>query len=263
MLGLLLLPSLGNAHEYWLEPSKTTAVAGDTITLRAYAGTGFRGEVKPYSPVRVIRFELHAPDQRDLSALAVNGDLDWARFVLSDDRGALIVYQSNFAYLELEGEKFDAYLRQEGLDEALAARAQRGITGPAREHYARCSKAWIAGSDVARVRAVHGLRHEIVPLDDPVHDARLRVRVLFDGKPRARALVRAWRSEDLHRGADRDSVGPATEARTGADGIATLEVNRPGEWLVSTVHIQASKTPHADWESWWSSLTFVRPRSKP
>ena len=255
----IALPVGVQAHEFWLEPSGYVAVANDTITVCAFVGTGFRGDLKPYSPVRVVRFELYAPEKRDLSTLAINGDLAMAHLCLRDDRGAVVAYQTNFAAIEMESEKFEAYLRDEGLDEARAERARRGATGPARELYARCCKTWIAGSDLARARAVLGLKHEIVPLGDPVHEARLRVRVLFDGKPRAGALVRAWHTSDMHHAADRDSVGPAGEARTGADGVATLDVNRPGEWLVSTVHMLPSTLRHADWESYWSSFTFARP----
>jgi len=256
---LILLPIAARAHEYWLEPSSYTAVANDTVVVRAFVGTGFRGELKPYAPTRIVRLELHAPDKRDLTGLAVNGDLNFARFVLPDDRGAIVAYQSNFAAIEMEAAKFDAYLIAEGLDEARAERARRGATGPARELYARCCKTWIAGSDVARVQAVLGLRHEIEVLGDPSRDARLRVRVLFDGKPRAGALVRAWRTTDVQRAAERDSVGPEDEVRTGSDGTAILDVSRPGEWLLSTVHMLPSKLRHADWESYWASLTFVRP----
>lgn len=260
LLSLLLLPpGAARAHEYWLEPSKYTAVANDTVIVRAFVGTGFRGELKPYAPTRIVRLELHAGTRRDLAGLAVNGDLAWARFLVPDDRGAVVAYQSNFAALEMEPAKFDAYLAVEGLDEARAAFAQHRSTSPVRELYARCCKTWIAGRDVARVQATLGLRHEIVALDDPLRAARLRVRVLFDGKPRAQALVRAWRTAEVQHAAERDSVGPEIEVRTGPDGGATLDVSRPGEWLVSTVHMLPSSLRHADYESYWASLTFVRP----
>ena len=254
-----VLPTAAPAHEYWLEPSSYSAAAGDTLVVRAFVGTGFRGELKPYAPTRVVRLELHGRDERDLAGSALNGDLAFARFVLPDERGAVVAYQSNFAAIEMESAKFDEYLVAEGLDAAHAERTRRGATGPARELYARCCKTWIAGSDVSRVQRVLGLRHEIVLLGDPLRDARLRVRVLFDGKPLAGALVRAWRATGAHRAAARDSVGPEAEVRTGPDGTASLDVHLSGEWLLSTVHMLPSSLRHADWESFWASFTFERP----
>ena len=55
----------------------------------------------------------------------------------------------------------------------------------------------------------------------------------------------------------RDSVGPLAQARTDANGLATLRLDRPGEWMVSAVHMTpCPERTIADWESLWASVTF-------
>ena len=240
------------AHEFWLTPSADRAAPGDTITIRAWSGIGLAGEALPYVPERVARFELHAARRFDLATLSAAGDSVFARFVAADSGGALVTYQSHFNFLETSGPAFDRYLEEDGLDAARRARA--GNAGPGREHYARCCKTWIAGSDVERWREPRGLTYEIVPLDDPQHNTRLRIQVLFEGRPLRGALVRAWSAA----GDSSTATLPVCAVRSDSLGLATLDVGRPGAWLVSTVHMRPSSARGVDWESWWSSLTFRR-----
>ena len=79
------------------------------------------------------------------------------------------------------------------------------------------------------------------------------------------ALVRGWTRPLTPAGypvaaAARDSLGPALSTRTGADGVASLDLTRAGEWMLSCVHMVPSEdTKEADWQSLWASLTFARP----
>jgi uncharacterized GH25 family protein len=255
------------AHEYWLTPSKWHAGPGDTVEVRAFVGTGFRGENKPYAVTRVQRFEMRAARRLDLRRVAVNGDPVLMRTVLPDAGGMLVALESNFAFIELDAARFDAYLGLEGLDAPLAARQRaREAAGPnaaapaGRERYARCCKTWVAGEDRRRVVEPVGTTYEIVPLADPLAGNELPVRVLYHGKPLAGALVRAWNYTNAGTNpATRDSVGATFETRTDADGRATLRIGSSGEWLISSVHMVPCTDPEADWESWWASLTFAGP----
>ncbi|HEY2953709.1 MAG TPA: DUF4198 domain-containing protein [Candidatus Eisenbacteria bacterium] len=261
----LLAASTASAHEFWLSPSTYRAGARDTVAVSTWAGTGFRGEAKPWAAPRAVRFTLRTTREFDLRPAATNGDLTWARLVLPDQGGAMIGFESNFADIELEAAEFDRYLTLEGLDGPLRARQTLGSReGAGRERYGRCPKTWIAGADAKRATAPLGLPLELVPLADPTRASPLRLRLLDHGKPLAGALVRAWHRplEGTGRPADpatRDSVGMALEARTDAGGMVTLDTSRPGEWLVSAVHmIPSGDRAEADWESRWASLTFAR-----
>ena len=48
LVALLALARPVAAHEFWIAPSRYDAVQGSTIELGAVAGTGFRGEKKPW-----------------------------------------------------------------------------------------------------------------------------------------------------------------------------------------------------------------------
>ena len=264
-LALLLSARPSAAHEFWLFPSRYQAAAGDTVTLGVRVGTGFRGEAKPWAAPRALRFTLLGPRALDLRPATLNGDLQWARVVMPDDGGALIAYESNWADITVPPGEFDDYLKLEGLELPLEARRHAGDALPGRERYARCPKTWIAGTHPERASQRAGLSLEIVPLADPGRAGPLRVRVLDHGRPLAGARVRAWNQPLAsaiapREAAVRDSVGSAVTARTGADGIATLELASGGEWLLSCVHMMPSADrAEADWESLWASLTFARP----
>ena len=265
-LGLLaLVPGPARAHEYWLAPSRYAVPAHEAVEVGAVAGTGFRGERKPYSSARCLRFEARAGRRLDLSRVARDGTRVWARFAPSDSGGAVLAFESNFATIELPAAQFDAYLELEGLDAPLAFRRASGQTGPGRERYRRCAKTWLAGSDGTRARAVVGLPLELVPLAVPGEAPLVRMRLLFRGRPLEHALVKAWRAPLGSGGIPldpetRDSVGVAWQGRTDARGEVAVPVAAPGEWLVSAVHmVPSADRATADWESSWASLCFARP----
>src|SRR5262245_6078322 len=143
------------AHEYWLAPSRYDAAKGATIEVSAAAGTGFRGERKPWSPDRVVRYVLRNAKSIDLTRAASPGDMTWTRFTPADDGGAMLAYESNFVPIELPAAEFDAYLRNEGLDAPLAAR--KGTTAPGRERYRRCAKLWLRSEE--HTSELQSLRH--------------------------------------------------------------------------------------------------------
>ena len=241
------------------------AAAGDTVRATAFVGTGFRGELKPYATTRAVTWVARASKLVDLRPASTNGDEVFGRWVPGDGGGVVFAYESNFVSIELPAEEFDRYLELEGLDGPRAARAKLGTTaGDGRERYERCPKSWVRGRDPKRVTTPVGLSIELVPRKDPSLPGPLELQLLFQGEPLAGALVRAWNQPlasggSPRDGAARDSVGPLAQARTNSHGIATLMLPRAGEWMVSAVHMEPSRDPrHADWESYWASLTFER-----
>jgi|SRR5262245_1967000 len=257
-----------SAHQYWLAPSRYDAPAGEIVTLRVFAGTGFRGEWKPWSPIRSVRFVARTDRIIDLTRGASLGSDQWARFATKDDHGVMLAYESTFVPITLPSREFDEYLHEEGLTAAAEARRKSVARDSVRERYRRCAKSWLAGDEVARATKPMGQPLEVVPLSLPGSEPTLRVRVLSEGKPLAGALVRTWRAP-LDRGvpsdaADRDSVGVALEARTDPRGEVTVRCEVAGEWLVSVVDMRPSRDKGAaEWESTWASLTFVRREKAP
>jgi len=266
LLGALVAGSAA-AHEFWLAPTSYMPKPRQAVEVGAVAGTGFRGPAMPFSSLRCVHLIARTDRTLDLGRYARNGELIWASFAPSDAQGALLAFESTFTPIELPAAEFDAYLKLEGLDQPLAARAKTpGARG--RERYRRCAKAWLAGSDAARATKPVGMPLEIVPTSAPGADPVLRVRVALDGKPLAGALVKAWRSEVDSTGAPfdpeaRDSAVVAWQGRTDAKGETMVPVPESGEWLVSAVHMVPCRDKSvADWESTWASLTFERRRPR-
>ena len=262
LVALLTLPRPVSAHEFWIAPSRYDAVQGTTIDLGTAAGTGFRGEKKPWSPDHAVRFVLRTAKPIDLARAATPGEMTWTRFAPADGGGALVAFESDFLPIQLPATAFDDYLRAEGLDGPLAAR--NGSAVPGRERYRRCAKGWLAGSAAARATGVVGLPLELVPETVPGFAPSLRLHVLWNGRPLAGALVKAWHTALDPSGApravfQRDSVTVAWQGRSDAAGAVTIPVRDSGEWLVSAVHMEpCPEREIADWQSTWASLTFAR-----
>jgi len=271
LVALAALPAA--AHEYWLQPGRYSASVGDTVIVNAFVGEGFTGARLAYDPSRAERLTMHAAGApRDLAHAwrpAAGAIMGCA--VAPDDSGAVVAYLSRFTSIEIEPDRFDTYLREEGLDGPLAARAALPEGGGAgRERYRRCAKTWISpgrnGLGAQRATGPVGLPLEIVPLGDPVTSRPLRLEVRFQGAPLAGALVRAWHAP-LDTGGQpldcgrRDPTEVAAEGRTDAHGRVELRLDAAGEWLIGTVHMVPCQEPAvADWESYWASLTFATPR---
>jgi uncharacterized GH25 family protein len=256
-LGLL---SAASAHEFWLEPAPAVAAPGDTATVALRVGMDFAGEPRPLDRTLVTALRRHdaagAHEAFDRVPEAA-GPLA-LELPLPTAGTTVLALDTRSKSLTLAAEKFTGYLREEGLDAVVAARAAAGSTeAPGRERYARCVKTLVrVGPDSDGTFAVEtGQRLELVPLADPFRlrpGDTLRLRLLFERQPLAGALVRAW-----HRG---DGRSAPQEARTGADGTVAFPLPRNGAWMFSVVHmVRVTDDPAHDWQSYWGNLTFVLP----
>lgn len=263
-LSTAVVAAPSQAHQFWLAPSSYAGVPRRVVEVGALAGTGFRGERKPWSPPHCVRFVARTANMLDLTRAASIGDVVWARFAPTDDGGAMLAFESNFTSIELPAAQFDAYLEEEGLIGPLEARRHGQVGRPGRERYRRCAKTWLAGRDNARARRPIGLPLEIVPQSPPGPDPTLHLLVLWGGSPLAGALVKTWRAPlgaggDPKDGATRDSVGLAWQGRTDSRGELSVPVAEPGEWIVSVVQmVPCGDSSEAEWESTWASLSFER-----
>ena len=267
---LALTSGLALAHQFWLNVSAHTPKPGEQVVVGALSGTGFQGEPRPWANQRCVEFAWHASSRLAITPHAEDGDTRWASQAFTDTAGAWVQYQGSFASIELPADEFDAYLAEEGLDQPLDARKRLDPRLPGRERYRRCCKAWLDGRDERRATRPLGQPLELVPRSRPGAAPELRVRVLWQGRPLAGALVKTWRQPLAQDGStrpvlERDSVAVAQAVRSDASGDVRLDVGAPGEWLVSAVHMlpasqtkPAPGTPDADWESTWASLTFAR-----
>jgi hypothetical protein len=164
---------------------------------------------------------------------------------MENGTAAVVGYRSKPAFLSMPPEKFEQYLRDEGLDTVLAARTQRGESKqPSREIYSRCAKTLLGvRGDFSRP---FGFRLELTP--ESLAANRVVVRLDYESHPLANALVIA-----MHR----DDPSLRIRIRSDAHGRATFSLPKTGVWLIKSVHmIDAPPTSGAEWESLWASLTF-------
>jgi uncharacterized GH25 family protein len=255
LLWLLWAPAL-QAHNFWIEPSTFTPASGQRLAVRLRVGLDLKGDPVPRDPALTRRF-LAAGPAGDAPVPGVD-NTEPAGFEAFAAPGLYtLVYDSGRSPVELDAAKFEEYLREEGLEKISARRVREGKSGAgAKEVFSRCAKALLAvgsGGPGTGWGRVFGQRLELVAEKNPYMlkgGGELPVRLLFEGKPLAGALVAA-----LQRGRP-DKI----TARTDARGRVTLRLDRPGLWLVKAVQmIPAPPDAGADWESFWASLTFSLP----
>jgi uncharacterized GH25 family protein len=251
----LLLPAAATAHDYWLLPDRFAAPAGEAIAVAHRVGTGWPGETLPRDPARIVRFAL-VDSLGDRTIEGEPGADPAGTIALRRPGIALAVYRSRPSPVRLEAEAFESYLRDEGLDRVIAARAAHGESQqPGIEIFSRNAKAMLvapgATGEAQRWRRPVGLTLELVPETDPrplAAGGRFVLRLLYRGQPLAGALVKAYPKDGNER---------RLSARTDAQGRVRFVLPEGGIWLISAVHmIDAPAASGARWESLWSSLTF-------
>jgi uncharacterized GH25 family protein len=252
-LALLAAPAL-RAHDFWIEPTAFRPAVAQRLAVRLRVGQEFRGDPVPRDPSLLKRFVLVGP----AGETPVPGvpNTEPAGFLSIPSPGLYtVVYASNPEPVQLDPQKFNDYLGQEGLDKIRELRAQRGQAGaPAKEIFSRCAKALLAAGGATAGTGWDrplGLRLELVPEANPYTlpgGGVLPARLLYEGKPLPGALVVAF---------TKDRPAAKVAARSDAQGRVALKLDRPGTWLVKAVHmIPAPRESGADWESFWASLTF-------
>lgn len=255
LLGLaaLLTAAALRAHDFRLEPSTFHPEHGQTVSVGLRVGQDFLSDPVPRQSTYIRSFVVkQGREQHDVDG--IDGSDPAGFFTADATQPAIIGYQSNPVPTELPAAKFEAYLRQYGLESIIDRRAQRGERQkPGKEIFLRCAKAILTGAraSLAATQPL-GMRYEIVPSIDPTHDAgAFRGRILFERTPLRGALVTA---------VFRDDPKLRMSTRSAADGTFTLPLPRAGVWLIKSVRmIDAPRDSGAEWESLWASLTFERP----
>jgi uncharacterized GH25 family protein len=243
------------AHDVWIEPSSFRPAVGERVTAALRVGEDLRGEPMPRIPALIERFILKG-SSHEFPVIGRSGADPAGMTVIAEPGAQWIGYQSKAYPMTIDAQKFETYLKAEGLERVVAERARKGqAQAPGRERFYRCAKALLdarpsnATSTVTGVPV--GFTLELVPRKNPYSlkpgDA-LPLSLTFRGKPIANVLVVA-----LRKGAPEKAV----RARTDAYGRVSLRLDAAGFWLVKAVHMEAAP-PDAgvDWESWWASVTF-------
>lgn len=253
----LVFATVALGHDYWLAPEPPSAAVGREVVVRLFRGEAPKADdERPFEAERIEGFSLlRGEAKQDLKAVGKEGSVPVARFTPRGEGGHLLAMERRPATINLEAEKFTAYLKAEGLDAVIARREELGESrATGRERYRRYLKALVQVGDRRDMsyRRELGQRLEIVLLADPATlrpGDSLSVKLLFDAKPLAGARVFAHplKGED-----DR-----AQSATTDRDGIASFRLDKAGPWLVRLVHMRRAKAgDEVEWESFWAAYSF-------
>ena len=241
------------AHDLWIEPTSFSPGRGQLVGVQLRVGMNLAGDPVPRIAALVNQFVVARATDRGPVFGREGGDP--AGFLRVVTPGLQVVgYYSNPSRIELPAEKFNAYLKEEGLDSVLALRVLRKQTANgARELYSRCAKSLLLSgpaSEAERDRPL-GFPLELVAERNPYALAAgedLPVRLTYQNLPLAGALVVAINSMD---------PTESLSARSDRDGRVRFRLGAGGMWLVKAVHmVPAPAGSDADWRSYWASLTF-------
>lgn len=256
LLTLILLPQIALAHEYWFEPESFRLAPSAETAVHLYVGDGIRKEreERVFQPEMTPKFQLFSKDGViDLKPSIREGASPIYNFSAAKAGNFLFGMERNWSYITLEADKFEDYLREDGIDYISAERRKLGETAkPGRERYSRYIKSLLMVGDKrdATYKRQLGMKLEITPLENPyakkVGDT-LQFKITFDGKPLASRTVFADNRES-----------ETQRMTTDKNGIVSVKLDRKGMWIVRLVTMRrcANDCGEADWESFWGALTF-------
>lgn len=252
----LCAAAAATAHDMYILPGNFRPTMGATITAGFHIGDSFP---KSEFGGRLDRLQnprlIWQGGSASFSKLRVEAKRDLGDTVVGGTGILIAAVNTKPSLIELKPKKFEDYLKEEGLTDVLAWRAERGETAtPGKERYSKYAKSLLVSGE-ANGFASHAVDFviEIIPETDPYKlkagDA-LPILVMFRGKPAADLQIEsAWAGA----GGRRTTV----VGRTGVDGRLTVPLAAAGKWRIHTIRMERCAEPAvADWESFWASLTF-------
>lgn len=241
------------AHDMWIEPATFSPQAGQIVSLRLRVGQDLLGDPLPRSSGLIHDFVVEDPEGRKPVVGRDGGDP--AGFIRTAEPGLHIIgYHSNPSAVELSAEKFNQYLKDEGLDAVAALRAQRNqFAAGAHEIFVRCAKSLVLLGPPSETQhdRVLGFPLELIAERNPYaprNGQELPVRLMYENRPLAGALVIAM---------NKRNPSAKLMARSDKTGHVRFHLPAGGMWLIKAVHmIPAPAGSNAEWKSFWASLTF-------
>jgi hypothetical protein len=239
-------------HDFWIEPDQFTPDPGQTLDIRLREGVDFKGNTLPFIPDWFKDFSKVTSAGRSPVESIIGDD---PAATLTVNKGALLLgYRSNRNFVNLDAEKFNSYLEEEGIEFIREQRVALGQDDePAPEYFVRCAKVLIQsdGSKENIYKTELGYILELIAENDPYQlnpGDKLTFRLIYRNKPAANLLVQAF---------TRAKPEIRQRIRTDAAGRVTIQLTEPGVWMIKAVNIQpVIDDPKAAWQSYWASYVF-------
>jgi uncharacterized GH25 family protein len=255
LAALLVFQTIAMAHEFWLRPKKFRYAVGEEAKIDFVVGENFNGEYWDLSVHKVEKLELITnTGRRDLTTSVKSSKGNNLTYKIASQGTHLFALRSNKAMIELDAEKFNAYLEEDGIENIIQLRKKNNETDkPAKERYQRFAKLLLQGGsamDEVYKRNV-GFPLEIIPATNPYRlrsGDYLSCKVIQNNKPLAHQMVKVW-----------SIVGNRSFLQnmyTENDGTIKFPLSSKGPWMVSTVTMEEVTDGDVDYESTWASLVF-------
>ncbi len=250
---LLMFPIL--AHEFWLQPDKFIYQPGDNINLHFWVGEDFDGENWSGNHAKINSLRLYMDGMTDdLAGQVSDAPGDSLRLSIFDEGTAIIAFNSNNSFIQLDAAKFNGYLKEDGLNNTIGYRTEHNETDSAgKEFYQRSVKTLIqVGDKKSNISRQTNLPLDIIPAANPYtlnSNDSLTVKLLFKKQPLVNQLVNVWQRNN--------NKTTKQECQTNDKGEIVFPLFTEGKWMVSTVKmIHLDNDPKANWQSFWGSCTW-------
>jgi uncharacterized GH25 family protein len=255
LFALIVVALIARAHEFWLEPVKFRFAVGETATINFKVGDNFFGDPWLTSLEKLNKVEFHSLKAvKDVKSSAKPGEKENLTLKLPAEGTYMVVMHGNPSYSDETAEQFNAYLKDQGLDDVYNKRKKsNALEKNGTEFYTRYSKVLLqAGKRTDDTyKKVAGLPIEIIPQQNPytrkVGDP-VKFIVRYNGRPLFGALVKVF-----NRNNNRTNI---QTIYTQQDGSIETHISNNGAWMLNVVHMIPSTDPKAEWQSYWGSLTF-------
>jgi uncharacterized GH25 family protein len=263
-LAMAMLAHSASAHDFWLQPTDFWFQPDVQTPMTLQVGHGPHRQRSPISLSRIRRFDAVGPAPG--AVLDLRGQLDLGG---SQADGQVKLHQPGTYLLVLEtdnraqshqpAERFNEYLKVEGLTAALNERQQgQRMDEEGSESYSRVAKAIVQIGDPSenrdsQVTRESGLPLEIVLEKNPYAEPRaatLPARVLYQGKPLVGASVKLTNLEH--------DETPVEVHLTDPQGRALFLMPTRGKWMLNVIWTRPI-SGETDFATVFSSLSFGFP----
>ncbi|MFL6725775.1 MAG: DUF4198 domain-containing protein [Sphingomicrobium sp.] len=262
----LAFAGAASAHDFWIQPRSFWLAPRGTTSLAILVGHGPARQHWVLRLNRVVALNGIGPGGRHAD---YSGALRQGTYAPDAELGFttpgtyVVAFENTSSINNLPADRFNDYLRAEGIQPALLWRQQTGTSDqPGRESYSRRAKALVqvgAPSRTPQPQATRpiGMTLEIIPEINPYQPGNARVlpvRVIYRGHFLPGAFVKLTNLESDEK--------PVETHVTDQSGRALFQLPHTGQWQMNVVWTRPVHTdPDFDFETVFSSLTFGFPSS--
>jgi uncharacterized GH25 family protein len=250
---LLIISTLCMSHEFWLQPRKFILQPSEKTSVDVFVGENYKGDKVDATKFTISKMTHYANNvEEDFISKVSTKDSVSIEAQFTTEGNHLLAFNNTNKFIELKADKFNEYLKSDGLDNIIKLRKQQGKEKQAgREFYQRCVKTLfqVGAKQDNTFSKNTGMRLEIIPQQNPYSAKEITFNILFDNQVVTNALVVAWH----HKNGRTSKVNK----RSDTNGSVKFTVENEGRWMISTVKmIPTTDNSKADYQSFWGSYTF-------